>query len=327
MTEREDKFKLHRMILIDKWIRSGAYPSIQQMMDEYGVSRRTVLRDMEFLRDRYNAPLECDRVRGGYYYSDPTFMIQNVLLTEGDLFTVSTLMPLMEQYKNTPLESSFKNIMAKIAEMLPDKVTVDTSFLNDDVTFIPDPLPKIEEEVFNGIFKAVKLRETISFGYKSVGSDEFKQKAFDSYRVLCQKGNWYVLGYEHGAADTRTFALSRMSGINFTGEHFEVPKDFDIAQHVDLSFGIWNNREEPTEYELLFTKNMANYILERTWHKEQTVERTESGDILLKFKTNQRQQVFSWVLGFGDAVTVLKPEALREELRREGEKLSRKYEK
>ena len=95
----EEKYKTHRLIQLDKWIRNGGYPSVQAIQDEYEISRRTVMRDLEFLRDRYDAPLEYDRTRNGYYYTDPTFMIQNVLLTEGDLFTVSTMMPLMEQYK------------------------------------------------------------------------------------------------------------------------------------------------------------------------------------------------------------------------------------
>ena len=325
MAEREDKFRTHRIIQIDKWIRSGAYPSVQQMMDEYGVSRRTILRDIEFLRDRYDAPVEADRTRKGYFYTDPTFMIQNVLLTEGDLFTVSTVMPLMEQYKNTPLENSFKNIMAKIAEMLPNQVTVDTSFLNKDVSFISDPLPKIEEEVFNLVFKAVKIHQVITFGYKSVGSSDYKCKTFDSYHVLCQKGNWYVLGYDHGAKNTRVYALSRMKDIAFTGEPFELPKNFDVSKHVDLSFGIWNNQEEPVEYELLFSPKTANYILEREWHKNQTVEQKEDGSVLLRFTSNQRQQIFSWVLGFGTAVTVLNPPKLREELIAEIAKLTEKY--
>lgn len=325
MAEREDKFRTHRIIQIDKWIRSGSYPSVQQMEDEYGVSKRTILRDIEFLKDRYNAPVVADRTRKGYYYTDPTFMIQNVLLTEGDLFTVSTVMPLMEQYKNTPLEASFKNIMSKIAEMLPNQVTVDTSFLNKDISFISDPLPKIEEEVFNSIFKAVKIRQVITFGYKSVGSSDYKFKTFDSYHVLCQKGNWYILGFDHGANSTRVYALSRMKNIQFTGESFELPKDFDVSKHVDLSFGVWNNKEEPVEYELLFNSGMANYILEREWHNNQKVEQKEDGSVLLKFKSNQRQQIFSWVLGFGIAVTVLNPPELKEELRAEIKKLSEKY--
>ncbi len=323
--QREDKYKLHRLIQIDKWIRSGGFPSVEKMAAVYDVSRRTILRDIEFLRDRYDAPVEYDKIRKGYYYTDPTFMIQNVLLTEGDLFTVSTIMPLLEQYKNTPLESSFKNIMSKIAELLPSQVSVNTSFLNKDVVFISDPLPKIEAEVFNQIFAAIKIRKVMEFEYRSVSSSEYKHKTFNPFRVLCQKGNWYVIGFDHDAADTRVYTLSRIKEPALLKETFAVPEDFDIAQSIDPSFGIWNNKDANQDYELCFVKQMANYITEREWHKNQIIEKNADGSVTLKFSTNQKEQVLSWVLSFGDAVTVIAPESLRTEVQSTLKRLSEKY--
>ena len=326
MANREEKFKTHRIIQIEKSIRNGEYPSIQKMAEYHGVSIRTIKRDIEFLRDRYNAPVEYDKNRNGYYYTDPTFMIQNVLLTEGDLFTVSTIMPLMEQYKNTPLENSFKNIMEKVSEMLPNQVNVNTSFLNEDISFISDPLPKIESEVFETIFKSIKLKQTIEFEYRSVAKTEYSNKKIDCYKVICQKGNWYVLGLSHNKNEVRIYALSRMQNVNLIEETFEIPQDFDLNNYVDLSFGIWNNKEEPVEYELLFDSEINTYVLEREWHTNQTVEQNADGSVLLKFKSNQKQQVLSWVLSFGKAVKVLNPPELIEKVKEEIKKISKLYE-
>ena len=331
--EREDKFKTHRLIQLDKWIRSGAYPSLEKMMHEYGVSRRTILRDMEFLRDRYGAPLEYDKERKGYYYSDPTFVIQSVLLTEGDLFTISTVMPLLEQYRNTPLEGSFRSIMSKVSELMPDTISVDTSFLNKDIAFITEPLPKIDESVFFAIFRAVKGFETVTFGYRSSGGTEFKQRTFDCYRVLCKKGSWYVIGFDHDAADDasstpgaiRVYALSRIRDVQFPGGRFSVPEGFELNRHVDLSFGVWNNPEPPAEDELVFSPRLANYITEREWHRDQSVERNEDGSVTLKFRSNQKQMVFSWVLGFASAVRVVRPDSLRDEIKAEIARMARLY--
>ena len=334
MKEREDKFKTHRLLQIDKEIRGGGYPSVDKLMNTHGVSRRTILRDIEFLRDRYDAPLEYDAERKGYFYSDPTFMIRNVLLTEGDLFTVSTVLPLLEQYKNTPLEGSFRNIMEKITEMLPDQVSVDASFLNKDISFISDPLPKIDEDVFYAVFRAVKSFERIRFGYRSSGSRDYKDKRIDCYHIICQKGSWYVIGFNPDAEDgknagrkgsVRVYAIARMRGIEFTGELFTVPEDFDVGRHIDLSFGIWNNPEPPTEYELLFCPATANYISEREWHKDQSVTRNEDGSVTLCFKSNQKQVVRSWVLGFGSAVRVLRPKELADSVREEALKVAAMY--
>ena len=326
MVNREEKFKTHRIFLIERSIRNGEYPSIQKLVEYHGVSIRTIKRDIEFLRDRYGAPIEYCKIRKGYYYTDPTFMIQNVLLTEGDLFTVSTIMPLMEQYKNTPLESSFKNIMEKISDMLPTQVDVNTSFLNEDVSFISDPLPKIESDVFETIFESIKLKKSIRFEYRSVSKTEYSVKIIDCYKVICQKGNWYVLGLSHNKNEVRIYALSRMQNVNLIEETFEIPQDFDLNNYVDLSFGIWTNKETPIVYELLFSSNINTYILEREWHTNQTVEQKEDGSVLLKFKSNQKQQVLSWVLSFGNSVKVLNPPELIEKVKEEIKKISKLYE-
>lgn len=363
MAEREDKFRTHRIIQIDEDIRSGIFPGIQFLMEKHGVSRRTILRDIEFLRDRYQAPIECDRRRKGYYYTDPTFAIKNVLLTEGDLFTVSTVMHLMEQYKNTPLENQFRHMMGKISELLPNQVSVDSGFLNKDISFISDPLPSIEKGVFENIFEAIKTKQVLNFDYRSVASAEYKARVLNPYHVLCQKGNWYVFGFDQRAlpsqssgralqgsanasldaasclptADAalpipsagacRIYALSRIKNIKITKEQFTIPEGFDISKEVDLSFGIWHNTGAPEEYELLFDSSLANYILEREWHKDQQMEQREDGSVYLKFASNQKKQILSWVLGFGSAVKVLAPESLRDEIRANAEKILEKYKK
>lgn len=272
-----------------------------------------------------NAPLEYDKSKKMYHYTDSTFSIPNVVLTEGELFTMATVLPLMEQYKNTPLESSFRNIIQKVPGLFPDTVSVNSSFLNSDINFISDPLPKIDAEVFNSVFKSVRGRQVISFEYKSISSGAFKTRTFNPYNVLCQKGNWYVFGFEQGANDFRVFALARIKNITFTGKTFTIPKDFNLQKHIDLDFGIWNNTDEPIEYEISFAKGISNYILEREWHKGQIIEQKDDGSILLKFKSNQKEMLFTWIMSFGSSATVIKPESLRNKIKEECLKMAEKY--
>lgn len=223
---------------------------------------------------------------------------------------------------------------------------------------ISDPLPSIEKGVFENIFEAIKTRRVLNFDYRSVSSQEYKARVLNPYHVLCQKGNWYVFGFDQRAlpsqssgralqgsanaallaatADAalpipsagayRIYALSRIKNIKITKEQFSIPEGFDISKEVDLSFGIWHNTGAPEEYELLFDSSLANYILEREWHKGQQMEQREDGSVYLKFSSNQRQQVLSWVLGFGPAVKVLAPESLRDEVIESAKKVIGRYE-
>lgn len=323
--KRDDVRRTARIIKIDEMLRGGNYISMEDLIFEFGVTQRTIERDFERLRDEMQAPLVYDKTLNKYHYSDPTYSIPNVILTEGDLFTVSTVLPLMEQYENTPLENSFRHIMSKISSFLPDTITVDSSFLNKDISFLKDAAPVVQENVFNNIFKAIRSRKTITFDYKSVSSQVYKQKKFDAYHVLCQKGNWYVIGFDHGADNIRVYAMARIKTIDFTSELFKLPENFNLENHIDLDFGVWNNTEAPQEYELQFTPAMSNYITERQWHKNQEIEILEDGSVLLKFKSNQKEMIFSWVMGFGNNVTVVKPESMIEKIKRECTKVLGKY--
>jgi hypothetical protein len=58
-----------RVTKIDDLLRAGKYPNCVTMAKEFGVSVRTVKRDIEFMVDRHNLPIEYDQKRWGYFYS------------------------------------------------------------------------------------------------------------------------------------------------------------------------------------------------------------------------------------------------------------------
>jgi len=324
-TTRDEKVKSLRIIEIDNLIRSGVYPNSTTLQKKFEVSRATIMRDLDFLRDRYQAPLEYDNSRNGYYYTDPTFFIQSVMLSEGELFTVSTIMPLLEQYKNTPLESSFRNILQKVTSMLPDQVSVDTSLLNHEFSFISDPLPAIEENVFNCVFQCLRTKKSMAFEYRKISSQEYEKRILHPYHVICQKGNWYILGHSESTDDIRVYALSRIKDPVSTDKPFTIPADFKLENHIDQSFGIWINKEAPVKIELLFDSTVNTYILERTWHATQTIRQNDDGSVYLSFSSNQMQETLHWVMSFGSAVKVLNPPELADKICTETKKMLNLY--
>lgn len=56
-----------RLIKIDEAIRDGHFPDAEKLAKRLEVSKRTVERDIEFLRDMYEAPIEYDAKRGGIF--------------------------------------------------------------------------------------------------------------------------------------------------------------------------------------------------------------------------------------------------------------------
>ena len=313
--EREDKVKALRLLKLEHLIKTLSYPNATDLRKKLEVSLRTIMRDLEFLRDQYNAPIEYDSLHKGYYFTDKTFFVKRGMLSEAELLTVSTMLPLMDQYKNTPLENAFKSVFEKLYDMLPTEIKVDSSFIND-VQFISDPLPKIDVEIFNGIFTSIRNKKTVQFGYRSIENTDWVPREFDPYKVICQKGNWYVFGFCHKHQKFMVYSLSRMKDLIILDE-FNFIEDFEKHIHIDPNLGIWNNDMEPIKIELLFSKEINTYILERTWHKDQECKQNDDGSVYLSFTSNQTQEIKYWIMSFGSAVKVLSPETLRNDIKKE----------
>lgn len=310
---REDKIRPHRIAKLDKIFHENDFVTAKKIMTTFEVCKRTVQRDIEFLRDRYDAPIGYKKNKG-YYYTDKTFALKNLSLREGELFVITSILPLMEQYKNTPLEKSFKKIAERISESFSDEIIINSGFINEGIRFISDPLPNIEGEIFNSVLDAIIKKITIEMEYISLKRNYFERRMIDCYKIICQKGNWYVLGLEKDSKKIKTFSLSRMKNVLMTEKHFTIPSNFNVENYIDPHFGVWNNKNEPTEYEFIFAKEIGLYISERTWWPGQVIKQNDDGTVYLKFKTNQEQEIRNWVRSWGNLVRVLSPKKLQKEL-------------
>ena len=299
---------------IDKDIRNGDYPNANKLNKEHGwnLSRSTFGRYINILRDDYGAPVEYDFQKNGYYYTDNTFFIQQVMLKEGELLTLSTILPLLEQYKNTPLEKSYRDLMEKLIQMLPETITVDSALINNEVHFISDPITTFEKGVFENVLKATKMHKTLLLEYKTAQNTDYEERRFDPYHMICQKGSWYVLGYSYHAQAIRLYAMPRIRKCEITKDKFTIPKDFKLDEHIDVQMGAWGNSGEKFKVEIEFVKGLKTYVMERTWHKGQTLRENKDGTVYLSFETNQLGQTASWILSFAGGAKVLNPPSLRE---------------
>jgi predicted DNA-binding transcriptional regulator YafY len=321
----EEKVRINRILKIDEAIRSGSYPSITSLARKVEVTTRTIERDIEYLRDIYQAPIEYDRQRRGYYYAEPNFFIKSVVLTEGELFSIVLFDRLLEQYDNTPLAENLRRIFDKIVRSMPDKVTVETSVFGSQVSIISEHQGQIDAEVFECIFAALKTRQTVGFDYRPLQKTTYMRRTVDPYHAICQRGNWYFIGHCHDKNEPRMFSFSRAKKAVLTGKHFVPPADFKAEEYFDKEMGVFASSRTPYMVELLIDNEIGTFALERQWHNSQTVEQREDGSVYVKFTTTQMPEVLRWVLGQGHTVKALGPAELVEQVKGEVEKVRGMY--
>jgi predicted DNA-binding transcriptional regulator YafY len=322
----EEKIRASRILRIDEEIRSGRYPNGKILAEKLEVTKRTVLRDIDYLRYSYDAPIEYDFKRRGYYYTSPNFFIKSIILTEGELFSVALFDELLKQYRNTPLETSLKGVFKKILAAMPENITVDSAFLPSEASFIPDPPVAIQPEVFEKVFTALKKRQTIKVEYRRLKSTQYVPRTLDPYHAICQRNYWYILAWCHEKDDhVRLYSLSRMKNPCLMERNFEVPGDFRPEDYFDREMGVFTTDKKPYRFEFLIDRDIASYAMERTFHHTQELEQLEDGSVRVSFETTQINEVLRWALGQGRTVKILNPPELIDMVKNEIETMRGYY--
>jgi proteasome accessory factor B len=84
----EEKVKNFRIARICDEIGAGRYPNAEKLAEKLEVSSRTILRDIEYLKHTYGAPIEYDHNKRGFYYTEPNFFVGSIILTDSEFETL-----------------------------------------------------------------------------------------------------------------------------------------------------------------------------------------------------------------------------------------------
>jgi proteasome accessory factor B len=129
--------RLKRILeMIREGTRTGRYPNAGDFCAEMEVSRPTVMRDLDWLRDEENAPIEYVPASHGYRLSDETWNLPPIQLSRMEVFAFSIAAKLLANFRGTPLEMDMRSVLAKVAESLDGTVTLDPQALSDRLTVI-----------------------------------------------------------------------------------------------------------------------------------------------------------------------------------------------
>lgn len=308
--------QLYRFSYIDKMIKIGRYPNSRGLAEDLGVSRRTILRDVEFMRDSLCAPLEYCPKNRGYYYTEAEYSLGLLKFTEGELLALFLGHNLLTQCKGTPYEQPVISAFNKICCYLQETVNIDFGRLSDFISFDLEPLRGEEKRVashFASIGEAIEQKRTIEIAHYSIARDTCQERLVDPYQIRFYRGVWYLIGFCHLRKAIRIFALDRIQALQTTKNKFSMVEEFSSAKYFSDAFQMFKG-PDLHQVKIWFSPNQARWIKEKLWHPTQKITENVDGSLVLSMNTSGLSQVKRWVLSFGADAKVLAPEELVSEM-------------
>ena len=301
-------------------IAAGKHPNATTLARELEVTTKTIQRDLEFMRDRMNLPLEYVAAHNGYVYTEEVEAFPTLQISEGELFALLVAEKALQQYRGTPFEKRLVGAFRKLARSLPDTVSLNLAEWEQSISFRTTAEPLLNLPVMDTLAKAVQKRRQLQITYRKPAARQPEERVIDPLHLANVNGDWYLFAYDHLRKDVRTFVPARIQSAEPTGKTFTPPAKFALEKQLRDSFGI-HSRDGDYEVVLRFTELVADYIREKRWHPSQELVELPNGAVELRLRLGSLQEVERWVLGWGGAASVIAPPELVASVRAAAERI------
>ncbi len=301
---------LARFLKIDDALRARGWPNTRTLAREIEVDRRTIRRDIDYMRDQLHAPIAFDAAHRGYYYTEPTFRLAFPQLTQGELLALYLSEQTARHFRGTPFERDLRQAIGKLTEFLPDRVSLSVDAIGDSLSVLPAIQVHYDPITFSAVLGAVSGRRRLEIVYWTASRNETTKRLFDPYEVSLVDDGWYAFGHCHRAEDIRMFAIQRVRSARETGDTFDRPADFRVDEFLQGSFRAMPG-EGAHDVVLRFGPKVAGRVREKRWHGSQIFEDQPDGHLIVRMHLSSLIEIKRWIMWWGIECEVLEPEELR----------------
>ncbi len=300
--------KIDRLMGIVVYLLNHGRTSAQKLAEEFEVSSRTIVRDLEAL-DQAGIPIQSFYgVDGGYQLMENyVFEKQIASRTEYD-WIITALQGMASAYTNKSLEQT----LAKLQSIAPSKsntVSVDFSVATEE--------DKINKQLIL-LEDAIEKQCMVRFSYTN-SHDEVKERLVEPVQLQYKWYNWYLIAYHEKYQDYCMFKLVRMDNLEVTdipNTRAHNPADIKLK---DSQEPIWNIKLHGKASIKSKCREYLNGLVTKEF---------ENGDFEFCFSVPEHETFWYGVLlSFGNKAKVIEPIELKERILRTCNDIKQLYEK
>jgi predicted DNA-binding transcriptional regulator YafY len=312
-----------RYYRIDQLIRESGCISFKALMQRLEVSRATLKRDLQHMRDRLNAPIVHDRDAGGYRYgkagAGPRFQLPGLWFSADEALALMTMHHMLEGLDaGGLLGPHIRPLMERLGKALGSDEAPAREVLRR-VRLQPAQQRRIELRWFQLAGKALMARRRMKLHYFARHRAERSEREVSPLRLVHYRGNWYLDAWCHQSDGVRMFSIDAIEHAGLLDTRARDVPVRQIDEQTAGGYGIYRGSELKWA-ELAFSAEAARWVRHEQWHPRQRGEDLPDGRYRLTLPYAAPQELEMDILRHGENVEVLAPAELRRHI---GERLAR----
>ncbi|MFF7262123.1 helix-turn-helix transcriptional regulator [Streptomyces sp. NPDC008159] len=221
-----------------------------ELADRLGVSRRTVRRDVDRLRE-LGYPVQASMGADGGYRLVAGKAMPPLVLDDEEAVAIAVGLRAGAGHAVEGVDEASVRALAKLEQVLPSRLRHRVSTLQAATT----PLTSgdgatVTPETLTVIASAVAGTERLRFAYRA-GDGADSRRHCEPYRLVSTGRRWYLVAYDLDRADWRTFRVDRVQEPFATGARF-APRELPTGNAAEYLKQSMQRRQETYTFEVTF---------------------------------------------------------------------------
>lgn len=180
-------------------------------------------------------------------------------------------------------------------------------------TLIFEERKSLGTEHMAGLIHAIQNKLIVNFNYYKYWDASVSSRSVKPIALKEARNRWYLIAED--GDQVKNFALDRMKKLVIS-EHRFSSIDYNVQKEFLNSFGIINGTDEDAEEVLLsFTPREGQYVQSLPLHHSQEMLLKNDSEMRFRYFIRPTYDFRMEILSYGDQVKVLKPQALKEEIK------------
>jgi predicted DNA-binding transcriptional regulator YafY len=307
--------RTERFYRIQQLLQNRRLVTREEFLDELEVSLATFKRDLEYLRDRFQAPIVYDADREAYRLDDKVadsavWQLPGLWFSADELLALLTMDRLLADLGPGVLSEAIEPFRKRIRSLLAagersaDEVT-------NRIRVLAMGARAIEPAGFRTLATALLSRRRLRIRHHRRQDGDVLEREISPQRLVHYRDNWYLDAWCHKRQALRTFAVDAIEQATVLDKDAKDVGEESLERHFASGYGIFAGADTQ-EAVLLFAATRARWVSRETWHPGQDGKLQLDGTYLLRFPYSREPELVMDILKYGADVEVLAPESLRQ---------------
>jgi predicted DNA-binding transcriptional regulator YafY len=311
--------RTERFYKIDQMISDRKVVSFDALREALEVSPATLKRDLQYLRDRLNAPILWDRDAGGYRYekndapAGSQFELPGLWFNSSEIHALLTMQHLLATLdEGGLLGPHIQPLMARLNGLL-GAADGAAEEIRKRVRIIGVGARRMQLHHFEKVGSALLHRKRLFITYRARGRNEVTEREVSPQRLVHYRENWYLDAWCHMRRELRSFAVDSILKADLLETPAKDVSEKTLDAVLGSGYGIFSGKKVQWA-KLRFTPERARWVAYEQWHPRQKGGFEADGNYVLEIPYSDDRELVMDILKHGPEVEVLAPQPLRRRL-------------